>query len=305
MKLFYSWQSDIKNHINFSFIDEAIRTALTEINKLNPNTVITPDRDTKGEAGAVDIQTTILKKIANSDMCVFDVSIVNSQYKDIKKSINPNVAFELGYAVSQIGWNNIILVFNEHYGDVKTDIPFDLQRHRVLVYNFDGENNKRKNSMKNLTDSLKEAILTIIKNPHSNENIESVEEKKKIHDEKVIKEFLGKFNISEFEKFIKDIKIKEKSSDNILKYYEQISDYVMSSEYFLYDKEFKRLSEQFVKALDLIFEDEFLYFIHFRNGLEKRKLIDSKKFLKELTSSKNTLKEVIAYIKENYIDIEF
>ena len=42
--------------------------------------------------------------------------------------------FELGYAVSRIGWNRVICVFNSDYGDLK-DIPFDLRNRRIIQYN--------------------------------------------------------------------------------------------------------------------------------------------------------------------------
>ena len=306
MKLFYSWQSDIQKHINSSFIDEAIRTALREIQELNPDQVITADRDTKGEAGAVDIQQTILKKIKSADMFVFDVSIINSQCEGIKKSINSNVAFELGYAVSEAGWSNIILVFNENYGDVKRDIPFDLQRHRAITYNFDGDNAKRKNSIKYLTGQLKDAILKIMNNPNSNDEFDDIEQKKKIHDEKVIRQFFQQFSIAEFENFVKNIIKQKRSSDGILKYYEQIYDYVTSSRYFLHDKEFEKLTKQFIKKLEAIFDTEDgIHHDIYRKELYGGIFIDWDQFTKELNSSKNKLRDIIGYVKENYIDIEF
>lgn len=51
-----------------------------------------------------------------------------------RKTPNANVLIELGYAIATVGWNRIILVFNEASGDV-TDLPFDINQQRVARYN--------------------------------------------------------------------------------------------------------------------------------------------------------------------------
>lgn len=62
VSIFYSWQSNLPNKTNRSFIQAAIEAALKEINKDN-RIVACIDRDTKDELGSPDIRTSIFNKI--------------------------------------------------------------------------------------------------------------------------------------------------------------------------------------------------------------------------------------------------
>jgi hypothetical protein len=75
--IFYSWQSDLPNATNRSFILKALENAAKDIaadETINVEPVI--DRDTKGIAGAPDIAKTIFEKIDSADVFVADVSII-------------------------------------------------------------------------------------------------------------------------------------------------------------------------------------------------------------------------------------
>ena len=63
---------------------------------------------------------------------IADISIIN-QNIDGKKTPNPNVLFELGYAVKSLGWERIVCVFNSDFGNI-SDLPFDLRNRRILTY---------------------------------------------------------------------------------------------------------------------------------------------------------------------------
>lgn len=130
-KIFYSWQSDLPNKTNRGFIDSALRRAITAIGR-DETAALEPviDRDTQGIAGSPDIASSIFAKIASADIFVADVSIVN---KDGRPSPNPNVLFELGFAVAELGWENVILVMNAAFGD-PASLPFDLRGRRVIIY---------------------------------------------------------------------------------------------------------------------------------------------------------------------------
>lgn len=58
--------------------------------------------------------------------------------KDGRKYINQNVAYELGLAVGALGWERIILVFNEESGKVE-ELPFDINHHRSLKFSHKKE----------------------------------------------------------------------------------------------------------------------------------------------------------------------
>ena len=101
MKIFYSWQSDLPNRTNRRLIGDALEKAAKNLGAdeaLDVEPVI--DRDTLGAAGAPDIKETILEKINQCDIFVADVSILNPRAR--KPAPNPNVLFELGYAVKQM-----------------------------------------------------------------------------------------------------------------------------------------------------------------------------------------------------------
>ena len=100
--IFYSWQSDIEPNKHRYFIERCLKNALTELEQ-NANIYMEYDRDTIGKNGSPDISKTIFDKIDKSVLFVCDVSIINKTYEG-KKTPNPNVLIELGYAVSKLGW---------------------------------------------------------------------------------------------------------------------------------------------------------------------------------------------------------
>ena len=76
-KIFYSWQSDLPNRDNRSFIEECIKKSIKSINKtIDIGLVVDYDRDTKDETGTPVIIDTIFEKIEKADMFICDVSII-------------------------------------------------------------------------------------------------------------------------------------------------------------------------------------------------------------------------------------
>ena len=150
-KIFYSWQSDLPNNTNRGFIEEVIKKSLKEIKSTEEYSLIpTLDRDTKDVVGSPNIFDEIMKKIKVSDAFVADISLVTGNKESGQKlSPNPNVLLELGFAVGVLGWEKIILFFNEHYGD-KKDLPFDLYQTRRIDYRLSHDDSKSE-----LRDSLK------------------------------------------------------------------------------------------------------------------------------------------------------
>jgi hypothetical protein len=93
--IFYSWQSDLPNGTNRSFIQKALETAAQDLR--NDNSIaVEPvvDRDTANTPGSPDIADTILKKIDAADIVVADVSIINHGSK-ARPTPNPNVLIEM------------------------------------------------------------------------------------------------------------------------------------------------------------------------------------------------------------------
>lgn len=136
--IFYSWQSDLAGRTNRNLIEDSLKRAIRAIAR-DEDAGVEPvlDRDTANLAGAPDIAQSILAKIATADMFVADVSIVNEPQQG-RPTPNPNVLVELGYAVAELGWENVVLVMNIAYGGPE-QLPFDLRGRRTVVYEMRGD----------------------------------------------------------------------------------------------------------------------------------------------------------------------
>ena len=160
-KIFYSWQSDLPGKANRYLIQRALEGACKAIKTdggIIAEAVV--ERDTLGLPGAPNVVDAVLSKIRDCDVVVADVSFINlaSRFKSeevmdemrdeekaevnetymptasfARPSPNPNVLFELGYAMSQLGNQALVLVVNTFYGPVES-LPFDLRGLRVMPY---------------------------------------------------------------------------------------------------------------------------------------------------------------------------
>lgn len=160
--LFYSWQSDLPNNTNRGFLEEALRAATeTAVAGLNCDLEVSVDRDTLGVSGAPDISATLLEKIRSCDAFVADVSIVTGDKANARRPApNPNVLLELGYAVATVGWEKVILLFNEAYGGDE-DLPFDIRQHRRIAYRLSPDEPKAP-ARKSLAGRLAPAIAALL-----------------------------------------------------------------------------------------------------------------------------------------------
>ncbi len=140
VNIFYSWQSDLPNNTNRGFIQDCLEKAIKHLTQEKVHLEIAVDRDTKGVSGTPDIASSIFSKIDNATVFIADISIINSQSSD-RKTPNPNVLIELGYAAKTLSWNNIISIFNTEFGMVE-ELPFDLRFRRQLNYKIENKKNK-------------------------------------------------------------------------------------------------------------------------------------------------------------------
>lgn len=152
--IFYSWQSDLRDSKRFI---QSVLDKLEKKLKNNDEFCVTIDRDTVGVPGSPNIPATIWGKIEAADIFVADLSIINSKDKDSRKTPNPNVLLETGYAIRALGWDRVVLLYNEDYG-TNDDEPFDLKQHRLTGFSLKDDEAKekgRKRIISNLTDNLK------------------------------------------------------------------------------------------------------------------------------------------------------
>jgi hypothetical protein len=165
--VFYSWQSDLPNRTNRTFIQEALQKAIDGILETELEVDLILDRDTANTPGTPDIAQTILSKIDQAIAVVADVSIINSGSGE-RPTPNPNVLFELGYAVRALSWDNILPVLNLATGRIE-DLPFDLRSRRQITYIMTEEAGDKASELKKLARTLQEALMLIIagatKNP--------------------------------------------------------------------------------------------------------------------------------------------
>lgn len=156
--VFYSWLSDLPKGTNQTFIETCLNKAIKELRgtaaKLDPCL----DRDTANVPGSPDISATILDKIDNCHVFVCDASIVQSAPRPTP---NPNVLFELGYAVKRLGWERIICVANEHFGKVES-LPFDVRQRRVKTYSLSPATTDRSDTAVSLTSALRRELELIL-----------------------------------------------------------------------------------------------------------------------------------------------
>jgi len=174
LRVFYSWQSDLPDAVNLQLIRNALSQAGNVINAdhdLNLHVVI--DEATREVPGSPNIADSIFAKIRESDVFVCDLTKVaeTSNYAgEVRKYCNPNAALELGYAVRVLGWNRIIIVFNEGYGVVPDDLPFDARGHRTSKYRCKAELDEKvkptaacQSQISNSTGNLREVFVDALK----------------------------------------------------------------------------------------------------------------------------------------------
>jgi hypothetical protein len=107
----------------------------------------------------------ILQKIKASAIFIADVTRIGQSDEfggegNLKPLINPNVAIELGYALSTVGDAGLLMVMNKAYGGRET-LPFDLS-HKAgpIIYELNADASKAEidAAKKRLVQQLKEAI---------------------------------------------------------------------------------------------------------------------------------------------------
>lgn len=167
-KVFYCWQSDTNENHGRYLIQEALSKA-AEILAADSSVrfPVYVDQATLDEPGLCDIPNTILRKLANADAVVADLTFIaktvpTEEDSKVKYCSNPNVLFELGYAFNAIGPERIILVANELSGEVGNQI-FDLHHRRFpIAYTSPNPDSSRRATIQKLGEKLADAIRAIM-----------------------------------------------------------------------------------------------------------------------------------------------
>lgn len=157
--IFYSWQSDLPNNVNRGFILDCLERAVRAIASEDLSLEFDVDRDTLDVSGSPDIVATIFNKIDDATMFIADTTFVTGG-EGQRRSPNPNVLVELGYAANQHSWDNIICVLNLAFGNIE-ELPFDLRSRRIVTYKLAPDPEDKSAERKELVSKLTAAIKAI------------------------------------------------------------------------------------------------------------------------------------------------
>ena len=169
--MFFSWQSDIPPGCNKLLIEDAVQLVIDERKTEQWQLQERIDEATVDAQGAVDIVGSLMKKIDLCSVFIADITLINPGVDVKRRTPNPNVLFELGYAANAVGWENIILIFNEAYGELK-DVPFDIQGQRIFKYKLLSGSEKN-GERAGLAKKLKRALAIMLENQPNADTIKT------------------------------------------------------------------------------------------------------------------------------------
>jgi hypothetical protein len=234
--VFYSWQSDLPDATNRQAIRSGLRVASNKLESESPTIRVIVDEATRGAPGSPNIPATIMEKIRSCDVFVCDITTINSgAAKEFRRVPNPNVAFELGYAVANVGWSRIVMVFNEAVASVK-EAPFDIDRHRILPYKLAATDPKNKGNHAQLAASLSASIASIAEHnpPKPISGVaQSPEQIRRSRDIANLKWLLSNIHFPTLDQMIEDLP--ELMHSRALHFWEGFNAVVKNSLFHLYD----------------------------------------------------------------------
>lgn len=130
IKIFGCWQSD--NNDSKNYFLNILKSVCKEC---DCELFLAIDRNS---SGAPNIYNEILNKINKCNIFVCDLTIIDMKYQG-RKTPNPNVMFELGYATSVLGEDNIICLYDKAVCDknfkIEMDMPFDIRQKNLVEFN--------------------------------------------------------------------------------------------------------------------------------------------------------------------------
>lgn len=314
IRLFFSWQSDLSKDATTNAIKESLVQACSDLESEDSTLKIFIEESTSNVPGSPDIPTIIFDKISTSDIHLADITTINPTAISIeRKTANPNVLIELGFALSQLGWERVIMVFNTVFGEFPQGLPFDIDRKRIGKFAVKDKYDKSgKGSLKKLLyDALKEIIRHDPKKPFDKKKL-SPEEKKRALDIIVLKRVMQTINIAVLDDFI------ERAPDylhtKIVHFHLSFTSVIRSSHFHLYDLEALKLVKQLYKSWNESFSAEAYRDTSDPNLLKfgtnpgipltEKDKADYQKALKGVRKFRLTLKRLLNYLRNNYLEID-
>lgn len=236
IRVFFAWQSDLPAKFTRNAIRGALGAAVTRIanDEEGPayGKTIVPDEATRDVPGSPNIPEEIKKKILASDIFVADVSIVKNRSEEPGEGMpNSNVVFELGFAAATLGWERIILLLNETYGNVRS-LPFDFDRNRATPYTLSESAGTRTDLTKKVLEALSLIIRKDPKRPSADKF--NVEEAQRQRDITNLRWLLGSLHWPTIDHYIRSGPeyITHQSDD----FFEEARDILSSPLFHIYDR---------------------------------------------------------------------
>lgn len=133
--VFFSWQSDVPENSDLlrSFIKISIKKLET-----TQNVNVLYDEASRSVVGSQKVEEVILEKIRACDVFIADITPITrieteeGEKKRIKLLPNPNVAFELGYAMHCLPMEQVLIVLPT--GISHGQLPFDFNHNRLIEF---------------------------------------------------------------------------------------------------------------------------------------------------------------------------
>ena len=314
LTVFYSWQSDSPSDTNRNAIRAALRAACSKLEE-SSNWRFLHDEATRGRAGSPNIPATILEKIKTCDVFVCDITTINSATTQApRKTPNPNVLFELGYAVSQLGWSRIVMVINEAFGTPK-DAPFDIDRHRIGCYRLTPENPKDKAAHSQLATLLSSALQAIAQQDPARpvgESSPSREEIRRGRDIANLKWVLGAVHLPTLDEMVSRLPHIVKTE--ALHFWEGFNSVMEDSRFHLYDEEALKHLQEIHEAWKVCVSHGAQYqpasnSMHvFRNPADKPLTLQQEAAWAEIEAARDMLsaaqRSLLKHIRAEYLEID-
>lgn len=236
LSIFYSWQSDSPAETNRTYLWEMLK-------KIKEHMDIDIIDAPSARTGSEYVPNAIITAIESSDIFLCDITTINSKCvcDNTRRTPNPNVMYELGYAAAVLGWQRIVLVFNESIGNFPDDLPFDFKGHYIHKY-------------KHSDDLLRGKLIADIQkiaqdNPQKIRVItQSPEQIKRTKDISIIHRIMSTIYLSSIDDFLSNMP--SIMPQEAVHYFENFNANVRSSEFHLYNKTLEEIVFRFLTAWD-------------------------------------------------------
>lgn len=304
LTIFNSWQSD--SPYNSKGIRAALRETSNKLESQISGLHIKIDEATSNQVGSLHIPNAILNNISNADLFVVDLTTVGATFDNTKKLQNPNVLIELGYAVSQLGWDRIIILFNKEFGEFK-DLPFDIEKRSCLDFKVTSAEDK--NGIGQLRENLIARIIHIIEaNPERPIRMTEVLDKERANDIKTIKMILAWMAPTEMDYFLEHGSGRVKKS--LLAGAQKLDSFTDSLTFHVTDKALKKRIVELADNWSVFLEsipksytldrDVYVNNTLLKNGKRRTSQL-TQYFIEDVDK---TYVSLIKYIRKNYPEVE-